>query len=68
MMRDAVYETWRLRLNDEIRKRKQEVLWLATEQHKAVVKVEGLRMVILGVDHEGEDGDFGPQASLDGIP
>ncbi len=54
--------------DDEIGEWQDEPRWLATESDEAVVTVEGLRLRILGVNHQGKNGDFRSQAALDGIP
>jgi len=55
-------------LDDELRERQNELSWLAAEGHKAVVAIEGFRLVILGVHHEGKHRDFRSRASLQAIP
>ena len=41
---------------------------LTTESPKAVVTVEGLRLIILRINDQSENGDFRSQRSLNGTP
>src|SRR5271157_1951900 len=55
-------------LEDDVGERQDKLSRLAAERHKAVVRVEGFRLVVLSIDHQGENGDLRSQGSLYSIP
>ncbi len=65
------YSRWSVRallLGNDVRERQNELPRLVAQRHEAVVTEEGLRLLVLGVNHERKNGDFRSQGSLDGIP